>query len=128
VEPLLSEVRLDLVGEGRNTITPLNYLQLVIVGGESGSGARPMHPAWVRSLRDQTIAAGVPFFFKQWGEWCPAGSVGQYCFNPGASIHSLVTMNRVGKKKAGRLLDGREWSEFPAAAQHEAPRTGREEV
>jgi protein gp37 len=43
----------------------------VIVGGESGPGARPVHPDWVRSIRDQCVAAGVPFFFKQWGEWSP---------------------------------------------------------
>jgi protein gp37 len=48
----------------------------VIVGGESGHGARPMHPDWARSLRDQCAAAGVPFLFKQWGEWMPIGQQG----------------------------------------------------
>ena len=62
-------------------------LHQVVVGGESGPGARPMHPDWVRSLRDQCISAGVPFFFKQWGG--------------------------VRKKTTGRILDGREWSEVP---------------
>lgn len=64
---------------------PETAIDWVIVGGESGPGARPMHPDWVRSLRDQCQQAGVPFFFKQWG----------------------------GKKKAGRLLDGEEWNELP---------------
>jgi protein gp37 len=71
----------------------------VITGGESGPNARPMHPDWARSLRDQCAAAGVPFFFKQWGEWGP---------DTGPHVY------RLGKKQAGRLLDGREWSEFPA--------------
>src|SRR6202007_2869845 len=47
----------------------LRELDWVICGGESGPDARPMHPDWARSLRDQCAAAGVPFFFKQWGEW-----------------------------------------------------------
>lgn len=51
-----------------------NLLHWVIVGGESGPNARPMHPEWVRSLRDQCVAAGVPFHFKQWGEWAPVSS------------------------------------------------------
>ena len=50
------------------TLRPLDW---IIVGGESGKGARPMHPAWARDIRDQCAAAGVPFFFKQWGEWLP---------------------------------------------------------
>ncbi len=90
-------------------------LDWVVVGGESGPGARPMHPDWVRSLRDQCVAAGIPFFFKQWGEFRERtesdpkrlmdplfGSPGRYVF-----------MTHVGKKNAGRILDGREWSEFP---------------
>lgn len=118
-------------------------LDWVIAGGESGPGARPMHPDWARSIRDQCKAAGVPFFFKQWGEWA---SVCDYytedddvrdCAldNP----HSLVTtggytwrvcdrdgrildgqpppgtwiMQRVGKKAAGARLDGVEHREFP---------------
>lgn len=69
-----------------------------IAGGESGRGARPCHPDWVRSLRDQCAAAGVPFFFKQWGEWAPGDG---------------DEMLREGKKQAGALLDGRAWREFP---------------
>jgi len=77
LEPLLGPIpNLNLDGIG-----------WVIVGGESGPGARPMHPDWVRDLRDQCIAAKVPFFFKQWGG--------------------------VRKKLAGRILDGRTWDEMP---------------
>lgn len=66
----------------------------VIVGGESGPGARPMHPDWVRSIRDQCLDMGVSFFFKQWGEHNADG-------------------HKVGKRAAGRLLDGRTWDEVP---------------
>ena len=76
----------------------------VIVGGESGRDARTMHPEWVREIRDKCVAAGVPFFFKQWGEWGPTSQVG----NPPADV-----MRRVGKKAAGRELDGRTWDQYP---------------
>ena len=82
----------------------------VIVGGESGPGARPMHPYWPRSIRDQCVAAGVPFFFNQWGEYGP-DQVKKVSFTP---VKTGETMFRVGKKAAGRLLDGREWNEMPA--------------
>ncbi len=92
----------------------------VIVGGESGSGARPMHPGWARQLRDQCTAAGVPFFFKQWGEWTPWRSlldemtrpvhVWDDEFGPGGADTRVC---RLGKKVAGRELDGRTWDEFP---------------
>lgn len=78
-----------------------------IAGGESGPNARPMHPDWARSLRDQCVAAEVPFFFKQWGEWMP-----ENCVPPKPEVRSI----RVGKARAGRLLDGREWNEFPEVA------------
>lgn len=93
----------------------------VIVGGESGPKARPMHPDWARSLRDQCNAAGVPFLFKQWGEWAPddcgapAAAISKaplYSWN-GAPDYACV--HRVGKKAAGRLLDGRRWDEYPEA-------------
>src|SRR5690606_37330544 len=57
-------------------------LDWIIVGGESGPGARPMHPAWARSIRDQCASAGVPFFFKQWGSWAPTSGVDVYCHGP----------------------------------------------
>lgn len=78
---------------------PRPGLDWVIAGGESGPGARPSHPDWFRALRDQCQAAGVPFFFKQWGAWAHSGDQAWL----------------VGKKRAGRLLDGRAWNEFPAA-------------
>lgn len=97
----------------------------VIVGGESGHGARPMHLDWARSIRDQCQAAGVPFFFKQWGEWAP----NDVCANPAASWEPIGVSKalthikiwpgrdevsyRIGKKAAGRILDGRMWDEMP---------------
>ena len=80
-------------------------LSWVIAGGESGPSARPAHADWFRAVRDQCQAAGVPFFFKQWGEWAPNGEM-----IPG---QELISMVRVGKKAAGALLDGREWRQFP---------------
>jgi protein gp37 len=86
----------------------------VICGGESGPNARPMHPDWPRALRDQCKAAGVPFFFKQWGEW-----------GLGEQIKGDLAggfMHRVGKKAAGHLLAGVEHHEFPrveSEASHE---------
>ena len=81
----------------------------VIVGGESGPGARPMHPDWARSLRDQCVAAGVPFLFKQWGEFAP----NWLNDDAGQKIPGSEWIDRMGKKIAGRLLDGREWNQFP---------------
>lgn len=96
-EPLLGP--LGEIGEweepdqgGRYYIDGIHW---VICGGESGPNARPMHPDWARSLRDQCKAADVPFFFKQWGE------------------HDYRTI-RMGKKTSGRLLDGQEHNEFPS--------------
>ena len=98
----------------------------IIVGGESGPGARPMHPDWPRSLRDQCQAAGVPFFFKQWGQWgCfqDNGPLPPNCRYIGldgvirigdSEDDTDACMGRVGKKSAGALLDGREWREMPA--------------
>ena len=91
-------------------------LDWVIVGGESGPGARPMSPDWARSLRAQCAAAGVPFLFKQWGEWIPM--LGQA---EGVPVREKTTtpdgwvMGHAGKKAAGRLLDGRTWDGFPTA-------------
>jgi protein gp37 len=127
-----------------------NQLDWVIVGGESGPGARPLHPDWVRSLRDQCIGAGVPFHFKQWGEWIEISQLGADQWTTagtekngktygtirsrgetlfgGKKFETMIFLNdpatglesgeyiRTGKKAAGRLLDGREWLEFPEAA------------
>lgn len=107
------------------------YLHWVICGGESGPGARPMHLAWADDLRGQCHAAKVPFFFKQWGEWCPRGpeTVGYPVVDgvprlrmtdAGDNGQQLdahggydVWMNRAGKKRAGRLLGGRTYDENP---------------
>lgn len=100
-------------------------LDQVIVGGESGPNARPMHPNWARSLRDQCTAAGVPFFFKQWGEWAPQPAKRIYASDDPARrrlwfyakqhkrFDDETTVFHVGKKRAGRLLDGRTWDEIP---------------
>jgi protein gp37 len=117
-------------------------LHWVICGGESGPKARPMHPAWARSLRDQCYAAGVPFMFKQWGEWLPLGQVygnndadegnpdrqiqmeDNGCiavgegpwrsdyFQPNPKLNPEV-LERIGKTAAGRLLDGCLHHSFP---------------
>lgn len=134
LEPLLGPLpSLDLTG-----------IDWVIVGGESGPGARPMHPVWVRDIRDRCVDEGVSFFFKQWGEWAPGLSGPPW--EPGTFTHRverdgsvqprppheeamaearrLVTgelvdsgwfgVTRVGKKAAGRELDGRTWDEMPS--------------
>lgn len=118
---------------------PKPAIDWVIVGGESGPGARPMHPDWARSLRDQCQAAGVPFLFKQWGEWGEPDSIErtgmahQGWFEhsredggvprhewPGPRVNGVELASqrpevfRVGKKPAGRLLDGIEHNGFPA--------------
>ena len=129
MEPLLGPIRLEL-----------DYLELdwVVVGGESGPGARPMHPQWARDIRDQCVAAGVPFHFKQWGEWYPdqpaaGGDLGagvragrvQIVHPTGQTSVEVAEatgcntipgsryMSRYGKKRAGRMLDGRTWDEMP---------------
>lgn len=143
IEPLLEDLgKIDLTG-----------IHWVIVGGESGPGARPMHPAWARSVRDQCAAAGVPFFFKQNGEWVLLEKVFDY-YTYGRMVrdnsdfvrqlnryrqdngamelrcadlllegvksscikYNHAAIGRVGKKTAGRMLDGREWNEFPKVA------------
>lgn len=95
-------------------------LDWVVVGGESGPKARPMHPDWVRSLRDQCEATGVPFLFKQWGEFLPDGQVdnnGDEWVPVGTRQRSVANnggFNRIGKKHSGRLLDGVLHDGFPS--------------
>lgn len=118
----------SVFGDGSGKATPLNVgVDWVIVGGESGPGARPMHPEWARSLRDQCEAAGVPFFFKQHGEWAAESQMSTAVLAEAAakvhragtglqSIHEWggdVMSWRVGKKAAGRLLDGKLHDAFP---------------
>lgn len=100
----------------------------IICGGESGTKGRPMHPDWVRSLRDQCIDNWVPFFFKQWGEWAPIdqpwaqqsplklGRREQWLNRAGGmGFHGedVWRMRAVGKKAAGRMVEGREWNQVP---------------
>ena len=82
----------------------IDGLHWVIASGESGGGARPTHPGWIRGLRDQCIDAGVAFHCKQWGVWQPREAGGD-----GAAA-SFV---RMSKKRAGRTLDCRIWIELP---------------
>jgi len=99
----------DCYVNANDGVTKLDW---IIAGGESGPHARPAHPDWFCSVRDQCKAAGVPFFFKQWGEWVSVSEVA------GPGVHHYfedgATVRRVGKKLAGRLLDGVEYSEYPA--------------
>lgn len=122
---------------------PTTKLDWVIVGGESGPSARPMHPDWLRSLRYQCQDAGVPFLFKQWGEWAPADPI------PGARFGDELRLGKVqhlhapgnpegffrrgdayvrnmGKKAAGRVLDGCTWDEFPDVIS--SPGSGAQEA
>jgi protein gp37 len=85
----------------------------VVAGGESGPGARPMHPDWARSLRDQCAAAGVPFFFKQWGNWAPCLDSGGHVASDQEKLLDGTWLLKVGKKSAGRELDGRTHDEYP---------------
>jgi len=76
----------------------------IIVGGESGPGARPMQAQWVRDIRDQCIASGVPFFFKQWGDRTRFDRMDTEAVQAGCNLR---------QKNGGCVLDGREWKEFP---------------
>lgn len=102
-EPLLDGLGdLDLAG-----------IDWAITGGESGPGARPMHPDWARSIRDQCIAASVPFFFKQNGEFLHEDDAYDLDIKEINSGPPPSGFYRVGKKRAGRTLDGRTWEQWP---------------
>ncbi|WP_291208926.1 phage Gp37/Gp68 family protein [Hyphomonas sp.] len=137
-------IHLDAL-EGRFFESGLPYnngarLDWIVCGGESGRSARPMHPDWARSLRDQCAAAGTPFFFKQWGEWAPgecadsaptrtqdaASYYDENWTSPGWHFERITPraseemhredepdVYRLGKKAAGRLLDGVEHNALP---------------
>ncbi|MDH7578499.1 MAG: phage Gp37/Gp68 family protein [Bacillota bacterium] len=139
-EPLLGPVDLLHV-DGNDVLSPATddfwneleelrpaHLDWIVVGGETGPNARPMHPDWVRSLRNQAVAAGVPFFFKSWGEYIPSYDAGERSSERGQYNRTIgecwvkssyrfpddgQVMVKVGKKAAGRLLDGRTWDEVP---------------
>jgi protein gp37 len=91
----------------------LSAIDWVIAGGESGPGARPMHPDWARSLRDQCAAAGVSFMFKQWGEYLPEDDAYARDLKAIEAGPAPGGMYRVGKKVAGRHLDGVLHDGFP---------------
>lgn len=127
-EPLLGPV--SIRETGLSFFDTRGVLDWVICGGESGKGARPMHPDWARDLRDECQAAGVPFFFKQWGEFAPIHAPEKpgifICSVTGETTQDLAKWNhrdctanhfcltKTGKKRAGRALDGREWKELPS--------------
>lgn len=128
MEPLLGPVdlsewmyTLEVVhnGDGDTQEVPCRPdIHWVVVGGESGPGARPMHPMWARTIKNQCEESGVPFFFNQWGDFGP-DQVVPISFTQvwsGVSMDEPASMFRVGKKRAGRLLDGREWNEMPGVA------------
>lgn len=106
------------------------WLDWVIAGGESGPGARPMHPDWARSLRDQCAEAGVAFHFKQWGEWAPIAEWQPWDRKPQIAIRldgermpnddwfdDGSRFKLVGKARASRVLDGRTHDEFPSGGE-----------
>lgn len=134
VAEVLGELRVYGAGSISTTTIGTGRFHWVIAGGESGPGARPSHPDWFRVLRNQCLNAGVPFFFKQWGDWLPRIDRDTYdpdwrldyrIQNPrqyqhlnragGQGFHGerVHLMKRVGKKLAGAMLDGREHREFP---------------
>jgi protein gp37 len=133
-EPLLGPVDLQHVGPDQLAVcdpTDIGYesggpggwmpgetIDWVIVGGESGSASRPMHPQWARQIRDECRRTQTAFHFKQWGESAPLDQLPDatqedWEFRNGTGFPA-ATMCRVGKKAAGRVLDGRTWDEFPA--------------
>lgn len=148
VEPMLGQIDLTCLSGGKgywecNALTgevtdmcrpcsPVEKVDWVICGGESGPNARPMHPDWARSLRDQCEAEGTAFFFKQWGEWvqadhtvCPdscmgtnkavwLGWDGKQAKPSHLGLENPIGVIRIGKKAAGRLLDGVEHNAVPA--------------
>uniref|UniRef100_UPI003F499BE5 phage Gp37/Gp68 family protein n=1 Tax=Streptosporangium sp. CA-256172 TaxID=3240076 RepID=UPI003F499BE5 len=118
----------ELLASLAGRVGPDGGLDWVIAGGESGPRARPAHPDWFRTLRDQCEAAGTPFFFKQWGQWSPdLNGRGRLLdvladgrtteARTGEVADGAVTMRRASSKRlAGRELDGRTWDAFPATA------------
>jgi protein gp37 len=114
-EPLLGPLDLrPWTSDRAKNLYPIDW---VIAGGESGPKARAMLPGWARDLRDQCRSAEIPFHFKQWGHWAPAqkGSEGATEFWD-AVEGKLIKMVPLGKKPAGRFLDGKTWNQVPRAA------------
>jgi protein gp37 len=130
IEPMLGAIDLDCPNvdwaqypEGGGIRGDRIVIDWVICGGESGPDARPIHPDWARELRDQCAGAGIPFLFKQWGEFAPnSRSFMEVEFSERkltmvpyseARPYPAAAMDRVGKKAAGRQLDGVEHNGFP---------------
>lgn len=131
MEPLLSEISFRwakwiTIGQSKTTghLDGLKKLDWVIAGGETGHKARPIHPDWVRSIRDQCKETGTPFFFKGWGEWALKNQTklletkGFKCLDIStdeeAGMYSLGRLiYKFGKSKSGSLLDGVEYKQFP---------------
>ncbi len=108
VEPLLDRVDLS---------SWIDQIDWVIVGGESGNKARPMHIDWVREIRDLCIETNTAFFFKQWGEWLqsrPEESDASVFYSKD-EVDNICYVKSVGKKQAGRTLDGDTWDQLPQA-------------
>jgi protein gp37 len=96
---------------------PLDDIEWIIAGGESGWGARPTHPDWIRELRDRSRRHGLPYFFKQWGEWGTARRDGVKSMTVRhGNGKPDATMYRSGKKTNGKALDGETWLNFPEVA------------
>jgi protein gp37 len=110
-EPLLGGLDLSPI------VGPANRgIDWLIGGGESGPRARPMHPDWLTSLRDQSVEAGIKFLFKQWGEWRPVyGDTSGYSQTQilTSAKGTRFTIAKLGKKRAGRMLNGQTWDEIP---------------
>jgi protein gp37 len=114
-EPLLGP--LDLVNWISKRPENLYPIDWVIAGGESGAKARVMLPGWARDLRDQCRDAQIPFHFKQWGHWAPAQKETELAKEFWDEVgQTLVKMEALGKKSAGRYLDGKTWDQIPKAA------------
>lgn len=121
MEPLLEEIHIPSLF--------MQKIDWVIVGGESGHKARPMNPEWARIIRNQCNKSNTPFFFKQWGEWSirsalhecgddwqsidPTGKLGKIYDMVDSENRHVCYMQKVGKNRSGRILDGREYNEFP---------------
>jgi protein gp37 len=111
---LTGDMRLPGCGSVSSTTIHGKRINWVIAGGESGPGARPMHPDRARGLWDQCEAAGVPFFFKSWGEWLPVTDDSQGPHVREVDDHKYL---KCGKKSSGFLLDGVKYKQFPEVNQ-----------
>jgi protein gp37 len=143
-EPLVGPIEFSNVTKRSDAVSQLgkkalNGIHWVIAGGESGPNAEPSHPDWFRSLRDQCESAGVPFFFKQWGEWIPSSQLDNRHVNIKLAIEvhksgligkaardkakqdkdGYIVCYKIGKKVSGTLLDFKVYNEIPDAGRNE---------